>query len=65
MVGQTIGDQTIVQKFCTIGQYNKLSQVKVGRTNHMGQERSNWTYCQYKGHLENIKETHEDILSNN
>ena len=41
------------------------SEVKVGRTNNMGQERSNWTYCQYKGHLTNIKETHEDILSNN
>ena len=63
MVGQTVGDYTIVQKFCTIGQY--LSQVKVGQTNHMGQERSNWTYCQYKGHLTHIKEIHKDILSYN
>ena len=62
MVGQTVGDQTIVQKFCTIGQY--LSQVKVGRTNHVGQERSNWTYCQYKGHLTHIKETHKDCHMN-
>ena len=31
-------------------------KVKVGRTNHVGQERSNWTYCQYKGHLTHIKE---------
>ena len=31
----------------------------------MGQERSNWTYCQYKGHLTHIKETHKDVLSDN
>ena len=31
----------------------------------MGQERSNWTYCQYKGHLTHIKETHKDALSDN
>ena len=44
---------------------SKSSQVKVGQTNHMGQERSNWTYCQYKGHLTHIKETHKDVLSDN
>ena len=39
-------------------------KVKVGRTNHVGQERSNWTYCQYKGHLTHIKETHKDCHMN-
>ena len=40
------------------------AKVKVGRTNHVGQERSNWTYCQYKGHLTHIKETHKDCHMN-
>ena len=55
MVGQTVG---------MVGQYNKSSQVKVGRTIHVGQERSNWTYCQYKGHFIHIKETHKDCHMN-
>ena len=32
-------------------------KVKVGQTNHMGQERYNWTYCQYEGHLIHKKDT--------
>ena len=39
-------------------------KVKVDRTNHVGQERSNWTYFQYKGHLTHIIETRNDCHMN-
>ena len=39
-----------LRKFGTVGTAG-LGQSQVGRTNHVGQERSNWTYCQYKRHL--------------
>ena len=31
----------------------------------MEQERSNWTYSQYKGHLAHLKETHKDCNNMN